>query len=534
VNRKPPPEARSRDRGGAESGFALPPLARWFERSLHWDRRLREQDSAEAYDEALRKLPELEPGSEIGHGAFATLADAEAHGLTGGQGPHMGFLGGAPLSLPGCESQLVIAAPGEGKDTCFVARNLVSNFDRSLFVNDPAGESLWMAHESREEMQGEPPVVIAPFGTPRPGIPRARINVFGDLIRSCRHTPFLGQAPLEVAASMIPAPAKAGENAWVPRDAQGLAADLIYYLVIAEEDGAHPGRLHDLFNGGTDALNSAFRVMEDMSTFGLDDTARRWARRIEHSPREAEIVIGEAVEHLRIYSKSSPLREVSSGDDLVPAELTERPRTVFLCIPGQYVWSSRQFTAAVAHYLFEGVAAAAGPFACHFLMNEFSQMGFIPSVRKALRLYRKNGVQFSFFAQSRAALEDVVGAEGRRDIEENVKALHVLSTGDPDLIRDLGVWGGIRPIISRQTSLSGGSLPAVNTTIAETTRPLLQPENIRTLELDEQLLKLKRAPIFLLERRPWFEDDDLRAILRDPREMPGIITIPKTPLPEGA
>jgi type IV secretory pathway TraG/TraD family ATPase VirD4 len=519
----------ARPQGLSEDALRLPPVGRWVQQALQWDRVLREQESLEAYNDALRQLPDLVPGSELAHSDFATREDAEAHDLIGGQGPHMGFLDGAPLTLPGCESQLVIAAPGEGKDTCFVARNLVSNFDRSLFVNDPAGESLWMAAAYREEVQGEPPVVIAPFGAPLPGVPRARVNVFGDLIRTSRMNPFLGQAPLEVAASMIPASGKAGDNAWVPRDAQGLAADLIHYLVIAKEGRANPGLLFDLFNGGTDALESAFRVMADMSTFGLDDTARRWGRKIEHSPREAEIVIGEAVEQLRIYGKGSPLREASSGDDLVPAELSERPRTVFLCIPGQYVWSSRQFTAAVAHYLFEGVAAAPGPYACHFLMNEFTQMGFIPSVRKALRLYRKNGVQFSFFAQSRAALEDVVGAEGRRDIEENVKALHVLSTDDPDLIRDLGVWGGVQAIMSRQASVSGGGAPAVGTSFSETTRPLLQPENIRSLELNEQLVKLKRAPIFLLERRPWFADQALRTILHDPRDMSGIVTIPKTP-----
>ena len=226
---------------------------------------------------------------------------------------------------------------------------------------------------------------------------------------------------------------------------------------------------------------------------------------------------------MAIYQDGSPLRAATSATDISPAELKAEPRTVFFEIPGDQMYVARQYVAAVMNAFIEGVAMAEGRTRTLFLANEFTQIGLIPSLRKSLRLYRKYGVQHMLYAQSRAAIEEIYGAEGRRDIEENCEFMQILATDDPDFIKAISDWSGVETVAIREASLSGGARPTVNESIKLSGRPVLQPENIRGLDMDEQIIKFQNMPLILAKRRFWKDDPLLSEVLNEPSDLPGVI-----------
>ena len=258
----------------------------------------------------------------------------------------------------------------------------------------------------------------------------------------------------------------------------------------------------------------------------LMQAAMRYQRMIKDSPREFTLYVDEAAHYMQIYQEGSPLRSGTMQSDISPADLKAQPLTAFFQVPGDQFYSAAQFVAASLNGFIEGVANAKGPehrTRTLFIANEFTQIGPF-NVRKALRFYRKVGVQLMLYAQSRAAIEEVYGVEGRRDIEENVEFIQILGTDDPGLIKSISEWSGTASVETHEFSISGGPTPSVNHQLRRSTRPVLQSENIRSLGPDEQLIKYQNMPLLLAGRRFWKDDEKLREVFNDPADIPGIVS----------
>ncbi len=494
-----------------------------FGRALLSATRLRNEFSAgQSYQEIQTAWDAREFDDDaLGHGRLADRADLEAHNLLGPAGIPIGFLDGAPILYPRGASGLIYGPPGVGKDTSLIAHLLGHVFDRSLFCIDVAGESRAMSGKHRATVQGEEASVIAPF---RSG--STRYNPISPLITLQERGEPLALVPYEVAKGFVPPPKGTSDNAWVRRGATNLVAELLRFGTLTRGKGCTPGWVFDQLNGGDDTLAKVFMSMRHCGDPVLEQAGTRYAKRMTVSAREFGFIVDEAAEYMMIYQEGSPLRAATSETKISPAELKVSPRTVFFEIPGDQMHVARQYVAAVLNSFIEGTAMANGPehqTRTLFLANEFTQIGVIPALRKSLRLYRKYGVQHMLYAQSRAAIEELYDAEGRRDIEENCEFMQILGTDDPELIKTISDWSGVQTVPIREASLSGGPTPSVNEQIKLGTRPVLQGENIRSLERSEQIIKFQNMPLILAERRFWKDDPHLSEVLREPSDVPGVV-----------
>lgn len=532
--REPPQDknGQRRQRQQAQSGRGLSVLSAGWRGLLSIIRTENELASGQAYGDLLTEWDTQEFDDEaLGHGYLAERADLEKRDLLGPDGIPIGFLDGDPILYPRGASGLVYGPPGIGKDTSLITHLLGHIFDRSLFCIDVAGESRAMSGKHRATKQGRKASVIAPWLENS-----TCYNPISPLIdyykseKQKRDQPGkpvpLGLMPYEVAKGFVPPPKGSSDNAWVRRGAVNLVAELLRLGTITREERCTPGWTFDQLNGGDDTLEKAFMTMRHCGDPVLEQAGTRYAKRMTVSPREFGFIVDEAAEFLMIYQEGSPLRTATSRTDITPAELKKEPRTVFFEIPGDQMYVARQYVAAVLNSFIEGTAMASGPdyrTRTLFLANEFTQIGVIPSLRKSLRLYRKYGVQHMLYAQSRAAIEELYGEEGRRDIEENCEFIQILGTDDPGLMKTISDWSGTKTVAIREASLSGGPTPSVNEQIKLGTRPVLQNENIRSLEMNEQIIKFQNMPLILAERRYWKDDPYLSEVLEEPSSVAGVV-----------
>ncbi|MEL6464946.1 MAG: type IV secretory system conjugative DNA transfer family protein [Pseudomonadota bacterium] len=393
--------------------------------------------------------------------------------------------------------------------------------DRSLFIFDPAGESESMAGAYRAKLQGKNATRINPweFGSAcvNPIIPLAEMIESGE---------DLGLYPNELANSFIPQAKSENTNAWVQRGASVLVSALLRHGVILHGKRCTPGWVYDQIAGGRGTLETVFRHMFHSEDPVSMQNAMRLEKLMKDSPRELAIIVDEATNHMLIYQEGSPPRRATNYSDISPAELKADPMTVFFQVPGDQMAAAKQYVATIINCFIEGVAMANGPehrTRTLFLLNEFTQMGKIACIFKALHFYRKFGVQLLLVAHSRAAVEGIYGEEGRRDFEENCEFMQILGTDDPGLIKSLSTWSGITTVETHDYSISGGPTPSVNHQIRRSTRPVLQAENIRSLAPDEQLIKYQNMPLLLAKRRFWKDDPKLSRVFDDPADIPGIV-----------
>lgn len=454
----------------------------------------------------------------LAHGHLATRADLEAKGLLGDEGLLIGRFEGQSIRHPRGSSGLIYGPPGIGKDVTLVDPAMADVFDRSVFCVDVSGETSAKVGRYRAQKQGRTAARVAPY---RQG--SARYNPNQPLITLVEQGTALGLVPYEVAKGYVPPGTSSHEGAWVRRGAGNLTAELLRLDVLTHGAACTPGAIFDQLNGGTETLGPKFVAMTRSGDPVLEQAGKRYLSRMEHSPREFGFIVDEAAEFMMIYQEGSPLREATNASDITPAEMKLEPRTVFFEIPGDQMFVARQYVAAVISSFVDGVAMAPGRTRTLFLANEFTQIGLVPNLRKALRLYRKYGVQFLLYSQSRSAIEEIYGAEGRRDIEENCEFIQILGTDDPGLIQDIQTWSGTRMVRMREVSLNGGGAPSVGERINLSTRPVLQSENIRSLAPNEQLIKYTNLPLILAERRYWKDDPYLRTLLEEPSDLLGVL-----------
>lgn len=454
----------------------------------------------------------------LAHGRLAAHADLEAKGLVGEDGLLIGYLNDRAIRHPRGSSGLIYGPPGIGKDVTLIDPLMADVFDRSVFCVDVSGETRTKVGRHRDRKQSQSAARIAPYQSGS-----ARYNPNQPLITLVEQGLSLGLVPYEIAKGYVPPSTSGHEGAWVRRGAGNLTAELLRLDVLTHGAACTPGAIFDQLNGGAETLGPKFVAMTRSGNLVLEQAGKRYLNRMEHSPREFGFIVDEAAEFMMIYQEGSPLRTATNASDVTPAELKLEPRTVFFEIPGDQMFIAQQYVAAVISSFVDGIAMAPGKTRTLFLANEFTQIGLVPNLRKALRLYRKYGVQFLLYSQSRSAIEEIYGAQGRRDIEENCEFIQILGTDDPGLIQDIQTWSGTRMVRLREVSLNGGGAPSVGEKINLSTRPVLQSENIRSLGPNEQLIKYTNMPLILAERRYWKDDPYLRTVIEEPSDLPGVL-----------
>ena len=427
------------------------------------------------------------PEGDATHGSARFATDAETRPLAGDAGLLIGrdSRSGRLLRYSGPSHLLTIAPTRTGKGVGTIIPNLL-DYPGSVICIDPKGENARITARHRGNFG--PVHVLDPFGvTGLPGAafnPLDRIDPAGlDLADDC----------MTLADALVyDAPDEAGEAHW-NEEAKALIAGIILSIVTSEAPATRNlATLRDRLTLAPQAFTAQLEAMQAQG--GL--AARAANRHLGKSDREAAGVLSAAQRHTH-FLDSPRMTAVLGRSDFSFADVKAKPTSIYLVLPPDRLATyARWLRLMLAQGLTDLARAPASPARpVLFLLDEFAALGRLEPVERAMGLMAGYGIQLWPILQDvhqlRALYERRAGT-----FLSNAGVLQIFGVNDHDsakLVSDLLGQETVvfetmsRALDSEQSGISFGS--------QHVARPLLTPDEVRTLREDYQLL-------FLAGQRP--------------------------------
>ena len=427
------------------------------------------------------------PDGDATHGSARFATDREARPLARDDGLLIGRdrKSGKLLRYAGPAHLLTIAPTRTGKGVGTIIPNLL-DYPGSVVCIDPKGENARITARHRARFGAVH--VLDPFGVT--GIasaafnPLDRIDPAGlDLADDC----------MTLADALVyDAPGEAGEAHW-NEEAKALISGLILSIVTSEPAPTRTlATLRDRLTLAPAAFTAQLEAMQAQG--GL--AARAANRHLGKSDREAAGVLSAAQRHTH-FLDSPRMTAVLGASDFSFADVKARATTAYLVLPPDRLATyARWLRLMLAQGLTDlARAPASGERPVLFLLDEFAALGRLEPVERAMGLMAGYGIQLWPILQDvhqlRALYERRAGT-----FLSNAGVLQIFGVNDHDsakLVSDLLGQETVvfetmsRAIDSDETGISFGA--------QHVARPLLTPDEVRTLREDYQLL-------FLAGQRP--------------------------------
>ncbi|MFC6628340.1 type IV secretory system conjugative DNA transfer family protein [Sphingomonas yabuuchiae] len=379
---------------------------------------------------------------------------------------------------------LTIAPTRTGKGVGTIIPNLLE-YPFAAVCIDPKGENARIAARQRGKFGAVH--VLDPFGVT--GLVSAAFNPLSSIDP---HGLDLADDCMTLADALVhDAPGEAGEAHW-NEEAKALIAGILLHVVTTEPPATRTlETLRDRLTLAPAALTAQLAAMQAQG--GL--VARAANRQLGKSDREAAGVLSAAQAYP--LPRFPRMAAVLGRSDFTFAGLKDAPATVFLVLPPDRLASyARWLRLMVAQALTE-LARAPGrpPWPVLFLLDEFAALGRLEPVERAMGLMAGYGVQLWPILQDVHQLRALYGQRAGTFLS-NAGVLQVFGVNDQDsakLVSDLAGQETVvfetmsRALDAEQTGISYGQ--------QHVGRPLLTPDEVRTLKPDRQLL-------FLAGQRP--------------------------------
>ena len=433
------------------------------------------------------------PDGDDTHGSARFATDRETRtfaqngdGLLIGRDRKSGKL----LRYAGPSHLLTIAPTRTGKGVGTIIPNLL-DYPGSVICIDPKGENARITARYRAKFG--PVHVLDPFGVT--GIPSAAFNPLDRLDPAGLD---LADDAMTLADALVyDAPGEAGEAHW-NEEAKALIAGILLWVACDPQAQGQDYTLEALRDCLTFAPDNSQRMLREMSrsTQARGLIARAANRHLGKSDREAAGVLSAAQRHTH-FLDSPRMSAVLGRSDFTFADVKTQPTTVYLVLPPDRLATyARWLRLMLAQGLTDLARAPASPARpVLFLLDEFAALGRLEPVERAMGLMAGYGIQLWPILQDvhqlRALYERRAGT-----FLSNAGVLQIFGVNDHDsakLVSDLLGQETVvfetmsRAIDSDETGISFGA--------QHVARPLLTPDEVRTLREDYQLL-------FLAGQRP--------------------------------
>ncbi|MCZ4344105.1 type IV secretory system conjugative DNA transfer family protein [Sphingomonadaceae bacterium G21617-S1] len=438
------------------------------------------------------------PTADDTHGSARFATDREARPLAQGEGLLIGRdrKSGKLLRYAGPAHLLTIAPTRTGKGVGTIIPNLL-DYPGPVVCIDPKGENARIT--ARHRARFGPVHVLDPFGVT--GLPSAaynpldRIDPTGlDLADDC----------MTLADALVyDAPGEAGDAHWND-EARALISGLILSIVTSEPASTRNlATLRDRLTLAPAAFTAQLEVMQAQG--GL--AARAANRHLGKSDREAAGVLSSAQRHTH-FLDSPRMTAVLGHSDFTFADVKAQATTVYLVLPpdrlATYARWLRLMLAQSLTELARAPASAISPVL--FLLDEFAALGRLEPVERAMGLMAGYGIQLWPILQDvhqlRALYERRAGT-----FLSNAGVLQIFGVNDHDsakLVSDLIGQETVvfetmsRAIDAEETGVSFGA--------QHVGRPLLTPDEVRTMREDLQLLFLAGQRPIVATKLRYFAD----------------------------
>ena len=426
-------------------------------------------------------------GASDTHGSARFATDAEARDLTGSAGLLIGRdrKSGKLLRYPGPAHLLTIAPTRSGKGVGTIIPNLL-DYPFACICIDPKGENARIA--ARQRGRFGPVHILDPFGItglmPTAYNPLDRIDLAGlDVADDC----------MTLADALVHDAHNEQSEAHWNEEAKALITGLLMHIVASEPAATRTlATLRDHLTLAPAAFSSLLARMQ--AAGGL--VARAANRQLGKSDREAAGVLSSAQRHTH-FLDSPRMAATLAASDFRFADLKERTASIFLVLPPDRLDTyARWLRLMVAQALTE-LARAPGrpPWPVLFLLDEFAALGHLEPVERAMGLMAGYGIQLWPIVQDIHQLHALYGKRAGTFLS-NAGVLQVFGVNDREsaqLVSDLlGQETVVFETMSRALDAQGSGITFGQQHVG---RPLLTPDEVRTLSPDRQLL-------FLAGQRP--------------------------------
>lgn len=432
----------------------------------------------------------------------AVLQDA---GLRDPDGIYIGIKDGQPLFWPHDGHLHMYGLPGVGKGRDIGMANMVHLAGRySTVVTDIDGEYARATAPFREEC-GDEVVIINP--EVRFGLRNDCFNPLQALIDAAANNQLARVIRYARQLALILIPDKQGDKndtGWIQQGARNRALiPLMVHLAVERPALCTLPYIYSVLAKGPWELIR--EVAEHTSNaFVLGRLSRLHNELKTDAQKQVFWQVDAAAEALEFFEPGTPFADAVSSNQVDFTRAKKKVTAVYVVISSDILEDAAPYLAMLINVAIDQIADASGPVPTVILADEFANLPRIPVFLKAIRLYRKRGLQIYTMAQSRGALEERYGRAGVADLEANAAVLQFLST-DTSTARDIEAWSGTKTVFSTGMNASERMLESGNVSGQETRVPRIPSSEVSSMQDDEQVLRIQGVGTFMANRAPWWE-----------------------------
>lgn len=480
-----------------------------------------------AANQANRQLADGQVSGKLEDARLGTFDDLKALGMLEPGGFRLGYMNGHPVSLKDDYHICIMGMAGLGKTTSLSAPGTMHLLKGSTALCPPEtvilldwknAELTRMVADGVEELTGEPPIIFAPFDDDN----QVTINVFDDLIQAAkRGEPIVDEARARLDVFFGEKIANAGQNAWIERDALGLCHLVIVARAYLDEEAATLGGLWDFSQASITDITGFMEVASERTDIaggfvaaGACGFLNRYG---QDNQRELRWILQTMSETFSLFARGARPRKATQRTTFDIPSLKHAARAVVLQIPDRFIDAAAPFVLAVLDYMIEILAHTDGPVRVSVLAEEFSALPYSKNILKWVRVYRSLGIRIISVVQDRSGFSKFKKQGAHQSFEQNSVKLY-FGLSDSYHLQHLERRAGKRAVLvpTRSTSL-GLQVPGRTAGGTEVLTPVLPVSDIARIGAGQALLDIPGQPLFILERKPWWEQADIARYLRDTR-----------------
>jgi len=478
----------------------------------------------------------VQPSGSLGKARFATDKECKDNGLHQSQGLYLGFTKKMPLFHNGSAHLLTVAPSGAGKGANVVIPNLL-HYQGSAFVTDPKGELAGVTARHRREKFGHEVFVLNPWGLH--DLPQHRFNplaVLAEMGADDTRKPDLSDEVKAMALQLIPEP-EDQKNAFFREGGRSILRAVMLHM--ATRDDPDNCTLPELWRIVTSSRRLKETIAQMCESEALNGMVADLGEDLSHQFAENGEQFGDfrqnAVQAVDIFDPAGWLGQAVSGHDVDLGALKARDMTVYLVIPQDKIPTHGSWLGLLTHRAITDVGRHIGRGTVLFMLDEFANMGKLPTLSESITALRGKGVRLWLFVQDLAQIEQIYGQNTSETIFSQAEVKQFFGISNDKLAKRISELMGQTTVKVPTYDLGARDDLSPSATVSENQRPLMSPDEIQQMANDEQLLFInglrpvlaKRAPVWALKpHRDYLE--------ANPVEGPYPRTRPVAAIPQAA
>lgn len=221
---------------------------------------------------------------------------------------------------------------------------------------------------------------------------------------------------------------------------------------------------------------------------------------------------------------------VTSGSDFKLADLRRRPMTIYVVVsPRDIHWLRPLLRLFFDQLINENTDTTPDedPSLKHqtlIIADEFIRFGRVDSLAHLAQYGREYLLRPVYVMQNKAQMRSVYGADGCADLFGNVGAEIIFGTNDPQVTKEVEERLGDNTVMfttrNKPRFMSWANLSKHGESDHPHRRPLMYDQEVAMMSSKQQLILRSGMPPMLTNRNRWFENPELKELVRPPPPVP--------------